>query len=261
MEANEKKKAKAKRTALLILVLLFIVTLCTIAATLFNTNKWFDKNHTVIVPDNYIHFGGGTGDGTTGTDEPITPPTANVISLYSKNEDDNTAFSVYNMFPGDSVQKNFCVRISYEGALTVHQRVAVSKADEALYKALRVRIVLLNDGTVLYNGALSDIPEKFDTSIYSEKAAVEDIYYQITVSLPTLAGNECQATSASFDLLWWIDDIEAQQLRSASYFSENDFTHVVASASKSVLPLAMVAACLGAACIVLIISIKREEAQ
>ena len=49
---------------------------------------------------------------------------AATIELYNKQPEENTAFAVGNMFPGDSETKYFRVRVSYHDKITVHVRLS-----------------------------------------------------------------------------------------------------------------------------------------
>ena len=50
---------------------------------------------------------------------------AATIELYNKQPEENTAFAVGNMFPGDSETKYFRVRVSYHDKITVHYKATV----------------------------------------------------------------------------------------------------------------------------------------
>ena len=56
---------------------------------------------------------------------------AATIELYNKQPEENTAFAVGNMFPGDSETKYFRVRISYHDKITVHYKAAVRPGERA----------------------------------------------------------------------------------------------------------------------------------
>ena len=57
---------------------------------------------------------------------------AATIELYNKQPEENTAFAVGNMFPGDSETKYFRVRVSYHDKITVHYKATVRPGYEKL---------------------------------------------------------------------------------------------------------------------------------
>ena len=131
------------------------------------------------------------------------------LELYKNHPDDNTPFDVRNMFPGDSVSKTYCVKISYRGTLTVHFNAAVRQGYEKLAEVLECSVYLRSEneteGTLLYSGLMKDMPESVDTTVSNGGRTTEKLYYDITVSLDTSVGNEYQRKMLIADFEWWAD--------------------------------------------------------
>lgn len=79
---------------------------------------------------------------------------AATIELYNKQPEENTAFTVGNMFPGDSETKYFRVRVSYHDKITVHYKATVRPGYEKLAEVLKVRVNLLSTGETMYDGLM-----------------------------------------------------------------------------------------------------------
>lgn len=133
------------------------------------------------------------------------------LSLHSKNPGENVAFSLSNMFPGDSVTQSFQVSVSYTGTITVHFQAGLQENDRELAKVLEMKVVLAGTGELLYEGMLADMPELLQELSTDSKSQTEELTYEITVELSTGVGNEYQNKSLMANLSWWAEGDDGQE--------------------------------------------------
>ncbi len=126
------------------------------------------------------------------------------IELYNRQAEDNTAFNVTNMFPGDKVTKDYRVVVSYHDEVIVHYHADIREGYEKLAEVLKVNITL--NGQFVYDGLLRDMASSIDYSLNSEEATTSELYYQITAYLDTSVGNEYQNKELVADFKWWVED-------------------------------------------------------
>ena len=131
---------------------------------------------------------------------------AATIELYNKQPEENTAFAVGNMFPGDSETKYFRVRVSYHDKITVHYKATVRPGYEKLAEVLKVRVKLLSTGEMLYDGLMRDMPESLTHKLASKKSTTDELYYEITAYLDTSIGNDYQNKDLIADFKWWVEE-------------------------------------------------------
>ena len=131
---------------------------------------------------------------------------AATIELYNKQPEENTAFAVGNMFPGDVETKYFRVRVSYHDTITVHYKATVRPGYEKLAEVLKVRVKLLSTGEMLYDGLMRDMPESLTHKLASQKSTTDELYYEITAYLDTSVGNDYQNKDLIADFKWWVEE-------------------------------------------------------
>lgn len=131
-----------------------------------------------------------------------------VLTLYNKKNNDNLPFSAGNMFPGDSISKNFCVQVSYKNTITVRYRAEIQSGYEKLAEVLKVKVNLINTGKILYDGLMKDMPEALKHTLTSKVADREELYYEITAYLDTAVGNDYQNKDLVADFQWWVEETE-----------------------------------------------------
>lgn len=131
---------------------------------------------------------------------------AATIELYNKQPEENTAFTVGNMFPGDSETKYFRVRVSYHDKITVHYKATVRPGYEKLAEVLKVRVKLLTTGETMYDGGIADMPESLTHKLASKKSTTDELYYEITAYLDTSVGNDYQNKELIADFKWWVEE-------------------------------------------------------
>lgn len=131
---------------------------------------------------------------------------AATIELYNKQPEENTAFAVGNMFPGDSETKYFRVRVSYHDKITVHYKATVRPGYEKLAEVLKVRVKLLSTGEMLYDGLMRDMTESLTHKLASKKSTTDELYYEITAYLDTSVGNDYQNKDLIADFKWWVEE-------------------------------------------------------
>lgn len=131
---------------------------------------------------------------------------AATIELYNKQPEENTAFTVGNMFPGDSETKYFRVQVSYHDKITVHYKATVRPGYEKLAEVLKVRVNLLSTGETMYDGLMRDMPESLTHKLASKKSTTDELYYEITAYLDTSVGNDYQNKDLIADFKWWVEE-------------------------------------------------------
>lgn len=218
---EQKKKIKI---IIIVLAVLLGISLAALGGTLLYNKLTNSTPATVTVPDNLITPDEDTtntesgesqapatdnGSSATAPSQPTSTAEtkkAATIELYNKQPEDNTAFSVGNMFPGDSETKYFCVRVSYHDKITMHYKAAIRPGYEKLAEVLKIRVKLLTTGETLYDGSMSEMPESLTHKLSSKSTTTDELYYEITAYLDTSVGNEYQNKDLVADFSWWVEE-------------------------------------------------------
>ena len=172
---------------------------------------------------------------------------AATIELYNKQPEENTAFAVGNMFPGDANTKYFRVRVSYHDKITVHYKATVRPGYEKLAEVLKVRVKLLSTGETMYDGLMRDMPESLTHKLASKKSTTDELYYEITAYLDTSVGNDYQNKDLIADFKWWVE--ETGNLDDSPQTGD----------TSNILLWAVLAACSGSMIIILLVTRRRKE--
>ena len=218
MEQEQKIKV-----IIIVLACLLGLSLLALGGTLIYNKIANTAPATVTVPDNRITPDEDTTKpDSSDTEKPSgsavqpaqsTAATAEVkkaatVELYNKQPEENTAFAVGDMFPGDSETKYFRVRVSYHDKITVHYKATVRPGYEKLAEVLKVRVKLLSTGEMLYDGLMRDMPESLTHKLASKKSITDELYYEITAYLDTSVGNDYQNKDLIADFSWWVEETE-----------------------------------------------------
>ena len=123
------------------------------------------------------------------------------LILYRHNPTDNMVFNAENMFPGDTITQEYCVRVACENDITMQFSIDVHEGYEKLAEVLYCKVVFLDTGEVLYDGLMFDATNTFDHDVAGGDDTV-DLKYEITVSLDTSVGNEYQNQKLMADFVW-----------------------------------------------------------
>lgn len=225
MEQNKTKKI------IIVLSSLLMISLVALSGMLIYNKLAVNTNTTVAVPDNLITPDEDNNESTkddladestntftsekkeNSSSEVVTTSSENLkqaiaIALYNKQPQDNIAFSVGNMFPGDSENNYYNVRVSYHDKVTVHFKADVRVGYEKLSEVMNVRVTLLNTGEIMYDGLMRDMPDGVTYELTSHESITDDLYYEITAYLDTTVGNEYQNQDLVADFKWWIEETE-----------------------------------------------------
>ena len=127
------------------------------------------------------------------------------LYLYNMNPQENVPFNVKNMFPGDSIQHNYRLRVAYRGVVAVKFRAYIKPGYEKLAEVLKCRVEL--GGELLYDGLMKDMPSSLNHVLSSKGREVTDLFYEITAYLDTSVGNEYQNKELYADFRWWAEGI------------------------------------------------------
>ena len=204
---EQKKKLKI---IIIVLAILLGLSLLALGGAILYNKMANTTPATVTVPDNMITPDEDTSKpDSSATEKPSSSAEtkkAATIELYNKQPEENTAFAVGNMFPGDSETKYFRVRVSYHDKITVHYKATVRPGYEKLAEVLKVRVKLLSTGEMLYDGLMRDMPESLTHQLASQKSTTDELYYDITAYLDTSVGNDYQNKDLIADFEWWVEE-------------------------------------------------------
>ena len=256
---EQKKKIKI---VIIVLACLLGLSLLALGGTLIYNKIANTAPATVTVPDNWITPDEDTTKpDSSDTEKPSgsavqpaqsTAATAEVkkaatVELYNKQPEENTAFAVGDMFPGDSETKYFRVRVSYHDTITVHYKATVRPGYEKLAEVLKVRVKLLSTGETMYDGGIADMPESLTHKLASKKSITDELYYEITAYLDTSVGNDYQNKDLIADFKWWVE--ETGNLDDSPQTGD----------TSNILLWAVLAACSGSMMILLLVVRRRKE--
>ncbi len=216
--AEKNKISKKAKTAIVILLCLVILSSALLACRVVYLNFFKDKSITAVVPDNLIGKDPQSSKPSenNSSDSSVSKPQsgaqsqsakAATLEIYKGKEGDSERFEVYNMLPGDSMERYFAVKISHEADVKLLFNAEVTAQTKELSKVLNIKVTSLNSGKVLYSGSF----DKINSDGYSEKITKNDkkqtvAYYKIEVSLPTSTGNEYQQASLIADFKWSVEN-------------------------------------------------------
>lgn len=133
--------------------------------------------------------------------------TVNLL-LNKRKDTDNVAFKVSNMFPGDAVTGNYCIKVSYDEAATLNFRVDIAEGYEKLAEVLKCKIVLAATGEVLHDGLMKEVPDAVEVTLTDIPNGEDELSYEITAYLDTSVGNEYQNKGLEADFVWWLEVAE-----------------------------------------------------
>lgn len=260
------------KTVIIIMSVLLALSLAALAGALIHNRIAAKANATVAVPDNLITPDGDNGEnhGDISSEESENTPSADTtdngssdtvnrteskkqataIALYNKQSQDNTAFAVGNMFPGDTETKYYRVQVSYHDKVTVHFKTDIRKGYEKLSEVMRVRVKLLNTDAVMYDGLMKDMPDSVTYKLVSYESTTDELYYEITAYLDTSVGNEYRNKDLVADFEWWVE--ETGNLDKAPQTGDN----------ANIMLWITVVAVFAAFCVILLVfRRKKEDAQ
>lgn len=277
------KNGKIK-VVIIVLAVLLVLSIAALVGTMIYSKLNASKPSSVEVPNNVISsessasdtsdtgdgaetadcsngmggVGGTVGNGNAGSvvnapsggsashEDNADGKKALALELYNKQPQDNTAFSVSNMFPGDSETGYFRVNVSYHGDIILHFGTDIHPGSEKLGEVLRSKIVLLTTGEELYDGLMSEMPESLPYRMSSDESVTDELYYEITAYLDTSVGNEYQDKGLAADFKWWVEGKE--NLDDAPQTGD-DMIPIIFAASAG----------LCAACVILIMVLRRKR--
>lgn len=128
------------------------------------------------------------------------------LELYRGNASAAQAFTLPNMLPGDTAEKEFTVNVSHRGKVTLYFSAGPDDAAAPLAGGLQLTVTCNN--TQLYSGTFADVPAVLPVDVPGTAADTTDaMTYRVTVALPTSAGNEYQDLTMTADLTWWVDEL------------------------------------------------------
>ena len=268
---NQEKTSKALRNTITVLAILLCVSIVALAGV-FIYGQAGNDGPTTDVPENLIT----SSEAPAASAQPSVPawtPGASVaadaeetetpapqrlsshevkkaaaIRLFNKQPDYNTAFSVSNMFPGDTQTKYYAVQVSYHDKITLHYHADIRPGSEKLAEVLKVRITSLNDNKTMYDGLMRDMAKSLTYKMSSDKSTTSEVYYGIEAYLDTSVGNEYQQKSLTADFRWWVE--ETGNLDPPPVTGDNTLSAVLA-----------IAACICGVVLIIILILRRRKGE
>lgn len=216
---TEQQKIRRQRTAIIVLACLLALSLAALAGVLLYS-RFFLRPEPSVAPDNVITVQTAAYTGTarlttlSAGSQSASPAQLSSsqrsngkggevkLELNSGHTTDNSRFMLTNMFPGDSETKPYCVKVSYQGTVTVNFRAEVYEGYEKLAEVLRCRVTV--EGQTRYDGLMGDMPA-IGYTLSAKRAASQTLDYEIEVYLDTSVGNEYQKKQLMADFVWWVE--------------------------------------------------------
>ncbi len=130
----------------------------------------------------------------------IAASAAETMSLQAEDASGYAAFSADNMFPGDTVTKEYTVKVSNTGKTTLYFHADIRDGHETLAEVLRLRVDLPDKNQTLYDGLMRDMPAQLE---YVLAAKEGKLLYRLTAYLDTSVGNAYQGKQLVADFRWW----------------------------------------------------------
>lgn len=216
---TEQQKIRRQRTAIIVLACLLALSLAALAGLLLYSH-FFLRPEPSVAPDNVITVQTAACSGTArlttlaaggqnilpaqlssaqrsgGKSSPVK------LTLNSGQTADHSRFTLTNMFPGDSETKPYCVKVSYQGIVTVNFRADIYEGYEKLAEVLNCRVTV--EGQTRYDGLMRDMPA-IGYTLSAKRAAAQELDYEIEVYLETSVGNEYQKKQLMADFVWWVE--------------------------------------------------------
>jgi len=132
-----------------------------------------------------------------------------LLTLTDRNAEDNTVFAVKNMFPGDRVRGSYCVNVNVKRLPADEQLILRFKANtksngEKLAEVLKCTVSLKENGTVLYDGLMKDMPQSIDYR-FTAGIGSKEVVYEITAYLDSSVGNAYMGQKLNADFRWWLE--------------------------------------------------------
>ena len=131
------------------------------------------------------------------------------LSLHKNNATDNAPMYVENMFPGDRETKQYHINVSHKGTVTLRFTADIQKGYERLSEVLKMKVVLKDTNTVIYDGLMKEIPNSLKHTVEGRSTRnTQDVTYQITTYLDTSVGSAYMNQRLKADFKWWIEDTD-----------------------------------------------------
>lgn len=209
------KESKEKIKRLIVVLILLLSVLGTIlGATIIYKYSGQKKEVPVRSTDNII-----TSEKEAGISMRVFPVTGSslptsvvkqdsegdtALKLCRRHAEDSTRFYAANLFPGDTVKKDYLLQVSYKGSVTVNFRTEIKKGYEKLAEVLQCRVKILG-GKTLYDGQLNEMPQVLSYVLPKSSGETKELQYEIDISLDTSVGNEFMNQELIADFVWWVN--------------------------------------------------------
>lgn len=229
----QSKKKKSLKIAIIILAILLALSLAFLAVIYIYNAVSPNVNVTAVASNNYLTsesdvssnssedniFSDTSATEITSSDDTVASSAVNKsnnpissFTFFNRHTEYNTAFRVVNMFPGDNETKNYSVKVEHKSSIVLHFSAVIRPGYEKLAEVLNCRVVLADNGEVLYDGLMRDIPETLDHLLATKKSVTNYVDYEVTAYLETSVGNEYMNKDLYADFRFWADEAEMSDL-------------------------------------------------
>lgn len=213
-EQNIKRPKLIRNINILLLILVLLAVLAIVAFYVYIKIFAPKDVPTVKVPDNIIGGQSSPADDPSGsqTSQPSETykPVKVSMSFIGDKQLGEESLNVSNLFPGDSVQRNYGIRFVHEKNLKVKMYfVPEENSSVPLQDNMKIRILLKEGNALLCDltfGAL--VTDGFYFYIEETPAKQSSFTFAHTLYLPESAGNECANQALCGKLVWEATDID-----------------------------------------------------
>ena len=150
---------------------------------------------------------------------------AEVLRLSERNVEENVAFGVENMYPGDKLVQKYRIEVVFADVTdtaTVRLQAVVRSGYEKLSEVLELTVRRTDTEAVLYEGLLRDMPE-VEQVLTADGKSSQEICYEITAGLDTSVGNAYQKKKLVADFNWCMTvNQDSQEKEEGSQETEDD---------------------------------------
>lgn len=230
----EHKKCRGLKIAIIILAILLALNLIFLTVIYVYNVMAPTTSITAVVSDNVltpkddVSSDGSTVDNSFGYSsdtEPISSDNMSTstsdiqpnnpvsdFSFYNRHAEYNTPFRVVNMFPGDTETKHYSVKVTHKSSIVLHFGAEIRDGYEKLAEVLNCRVVLSDNGELLYDGLMRDMPESLEHLLITKNSVTDYVDYDITAYLNTSVGNEYMNQDLYADFRFWADEADMTDL-------------------------------------------------
>ena len=206
---TKEKKFRKLKTTIIVLSVLLAISILALTFLIIKRKTYFTPVDS-IAPDNIISEesslnDNGSADSKENSSENKIDPH---VSLHRFSPEGKEEFTVKNMFPGDSVSKEYEIAVSFKDSIDLCFCAPVKEDVFSVGDVLKCSVAINDSGQILYDGLLKDMPSCLTYRLYSKEETTKTVTYLISVYLDTSVGNEYMSGKLTADFNWWAENRE-----------------------------------------------------